>query len=72
MSLTQMLIYEAVNATSKLFEKNQELNNELKIIDSNLTITESALNKEREIYKEAMKQSSNITQNHIQRLVEQC
>ena len=72
MSLTQMLIYEAVNATSKLFEKNQELNNELKIIDSNLTITESALNKEREIYKEAMKQSSDITQNHIQRLVEQC
>ena len=70
--LSEKLMKEAVNTTSTLLEKYQELKMELEIIDSNLTITRSALKRERETYKQSIEHNSNISKNHIHRLVEQC
>ena len=60
------------NATIHLIWRYEQLRNQLDNVDGNITFTETLLKTQKENYKLAVKQNSNITERQIQILVNQC
>ena len=68
----ERLWYEMNNVTSQLREKLEQLKNQLDSIHVNLTVTERLIKTQKESYKQALRQDSNLTANHRQLMLEQC
>ena len=66
------LWYEMNNVTFQLREKLEQLKNQLDSVDVNLTITERLIKMQKESYRQAVRQDSNLTANHRQMMLEQC
>ena len=71
-SSAQRLLDDVNNKTAQMKVKSQQLKNQIESGNVNLTSLESLLNTQKEAYKKALRQHSNLASSQIQRLVEQC
>ena len=71
-SSAQRLLDQVNNKTAQMKVKVQQLKNQIQSVNTNITGLEILLNTQKEAYKKALRQHSNLASSQIQTLVEQC